>query len=188
MGLWLKIRLDECIANRVARAIIEITSNRPGYEVSFVRHGQGGPDPDWIRSFAAEDGTAIVSGDHDILQHWPNLIAYTESGLISFFPPKPFEHLGAYSRAAFILRWWPAIFEKIKISQKGDRWRLPMQWGMIDHLQMQALKDPRIDGSKNESDERLTAAPQQQDLGFAQTEAPKRLEQSDPAEMDEGDD
>jgi len=59
---------------------------------------------------------------------------------------------------------------------------------MIDHSQMQALKDPRIDGSKDESDERLTAEPQQQDLGFAQTEAPKQLEQSDPTEKDEGDD
>ena len=70
-------------------------------------------------AFAAEDGTAIVSGDHDILQHWPNLIAYTESGLISFFPPKAYQHFGAYSRAAFILRWWPAIIEKIKVSQSG---------------------------------------------------------------------
>jgi hypothetical protein len=166
VGPWLKIRLDECIANRVARAIIEITSNRPGYEVSFVRHGHGAPDPDWIRSFAAEDGTAIVSGDHDILQHWPNLIAYTESGLISFFPPKAYQHFGAYSRAAFVLRWWPAIIEKIKVSQKGDRWRIPLQWGNIDHLQMQALKDPRIDGPKTEESEKPTTDAKQQDLGL----------------------
>jgi PIN like domain len=91
----LKIRLDECIANRIARAIVEVTANRPGYEVSYVQHGKGGFDPDWIRKFAAEDGTAIVSGDHDILQHWPNLIAYTETGLISFFPPKAYVHLNA---------------------------------------------------------------------------------------------
>lgn len=91
-GTLLKIRLDECIANRIARAIVEITANRPGYEISFVQHGKGGFDPDWISKFAAEDGTAIVSGDHDILQHWPNLIAYTEFGLISFFPPKAYVH------------------------------------------------------------------------------------------------
>ena len=72
----------------MALAVIKLTANREGYEVSFVRHGSGATDPDWIRAFAAEGGTAIVSGDHDILQHWPNLIAYTESGLISFFPPK----------------------------------------------------------------------------------------------------
>lgn len=155
----MKIRLDENIANRIARAIIEITDNRPGYEVSYVRHGRGELDPDWIRRFAGEDGTAIISGDHDILQHWPNLIAYTESGLISFFPPKAFAHLNAYSRAAFILRWWPAIIEKIKISNKGDRWRLPMQWGRADHTRMEALKDPRIDGPEASDDNEQNTEP-----------------------------
>ena len=74
----LKIKLDENIANRIARAVMCITENRAGYEVSYVRHGDGSIDPDWIKKFAAEGGTAIVSGDDKILQHWPNLIAYTE--------------------------------------------------------------------------------------------------------------
>ena len=52
----LEFRQDECIANRIARAIVEVTANRPGYEVSYVQHGKGGFDPDWIRKFAAEDG------------------------------------------------------------------------------------------------------------------------------------
>jgi len=160
----LKIRLDECIANRIARAIAEVTTNRPGYEISYVQHGQGGYDPDWIRKFAAEDGTAIVSGDHDIIQHWPNLIAYTESGLISFFPPKAYAHLKAYGRAAFILRWWPAIIEKIKLSNRGDRWRLPMQWMEIDHTKMTALKDPRFDEPTVADDEKPTTEAKQDDL------------------------
>ena len=137
-----------------------------GNEVSFVRHGHGGPDPDWITEFAAEGGVAIVSGDHDILQHWPNLIAYTKSGLISFFPPKAYEHLGAYGRAAFIVRWWPAIIEKIKISQRGDRWRLPMQWVHVDHTQMKAINDPRIDGSKDENDGESPAEAKQDSFPF----------------------
>jgi hypothetical protein len=74
-GPGLKIKLDECISNRVALAIMQVTANREGYEVSFVRAGHGGTDPQWIRAFVGEGGTAIVSGDHDILQHWPNLIA-----------------------------------------------------------------------------------------------------------------
>jgi hypothetical protein len=141
----LKIKLDECISNRVALAIMQVTANREGYEVSFVRHGHGGTDPDWILAFADEGGTAIVSGDHNILQHWPNLIAYTESGLVSFFPPKAYQHLSGFGRAA----WWPAIIEKIKISQKGDRWRIPINWVQIDHTKMEPLKDPRIDGNES---------------------------------------
>jgi PIN like domain len=143
----LKIRLDECIANRVALAVIAITDNREGYEVSFIRHGEGSPDPDWIRKFALDGGTAIVSGDHNILQHWPNLVAYTESGLISFFPPSEYEHLRGFARAAFIIRWWPAIIEKVKRSARGDRWRLPMVWHSTDHTKMKPIKDPRIDYS-----------------------------------------
>ena len=163
-GKLLKIRLDECIANRIARAIVEITANRPGYEVSCVPHGEGGFDPDWIRTFAAEDGTAIVSGDHDILQHWPNLIAYTESGLVSFFPPRAYAHLKAYGRAAFWLRWWPAIVEKIKVSNRGDRWRLPMQWTEIDHTKMEALRDPRVDAPPVHENEKPTTEAHQDDL------------------------
>jgi hypothetical protein len=72
----LKIKFDECISTRVALAVKQVVGNRAGYEVFFVR--QGGPDPNWIRAFAEEGGTAIVSGDYDILQHWPNLIAYAE--------------------------------------------------------------------------------------------------------------
>jgi hypothetical protein len=30
-----------------------------------------------------------------------------------------------------------------------------MQWGTIDHAQMQALEDPRINGPKDENDEGL---------------------------------
>jgi hypothetical protein len=140
---------------------MQVTANRKGYEVSFVRQGRGGPDPNWITAFVAEGGTAIISGDHDILQHWPNLIAYTESALISFFPPKAYEHLRGFGRAAFVLRWWPAIVEKIKLSAKGDRWRLPMHWTQIDHTKMELLRDPRIDAPRPEVATDTSAAKQQ---------------------------
>lgn len=164
----LKIRLDECISYRVALAVVQVTANREGYEVSFVRQGKGGSDPNWMAAFAAEEGTAIVSGDHDIRQHWPNLIAYIESGLVSFFPPKAYEHLSGFGRAAFWLRWWPAIVEKIKLSEKGDRWRLPMNWHHIDHTKMELLTDPRIDGPRKTLEEIATdtSAAKQEPLAF----------------------
>jgi hypothetical protein len=152
--------LDENISNRIANAIMAIAQNREGFEVSYVRHGTGAPDPDWIRTFASEGGTAIVSGDYDILQHWPNLIAYTESGLISFFPPKAFQEMRAFTRAAFIIRWWPAIVEKVKLSKPGDRWRLPLIWQSADHTKMEAINDPRIDGPKDENKTDTTKAKQ----------------------------
>jgi hypothetical protein len=143
----LKIRFDESVSKRVASAVLAITANRDGYEVSWVRqlHGPATGDPSWIRAFAADGGTAIVSGDPNILQNWPDLIAYTESDLISFWPPKEYQRLKGYGKAALLVRWWPAIVEKIKLSGRGDRWRIPMSW-TPDVTKFQAIKDPRIDG------------------------------------------
>jgi hypothetical protein len=59
-----------------------------------------------------------------------------------------YEHLSAYGRAAFFIRWWPAFVEKIKLSARGDRWRLPYHWLQIDHTKMELIRDPRIDGPK----------------------------------------
>jgi hypothetical protein len=166
----IKIRLDENVANRIARAVMAITDHREGYEVSYVKHGDGSIDPDWIKRFAAEGGTAIVSGDLRILQHWPNLIAYTESGLISFFPPSEFKVFGGFAKAAFYLRWWPAIVEKINVSSPGDRWRLPMMWATTHHMKMEAIKDPRIDEKAEvESADTSKATQDNLDLGPQRT-------------------
>ena len=148
-----------------------ITDRREGYEVSYVRHGDGSIDPDWIKKFSQEGGTAIVSGDYRILQHWPNLVAYTESGLISFFPPQEFKVLKGYAKAAFYLRWWPAIVTKIKVSKRGDRWRLPMIWASTDHMKMEAIKDPRVD-DKSEADPPDTSKAIQDDHGLRPNDTP----------------
>lgn len=140
----MKIRLDENVSHRVADALLAYLANRTGFEVSHCTYSNpGDSDPSWLRGFAADDGDVIISGDAQILQHWPDLVAYTESGLISFFPPTAFGKMKGYSRAAFILLWWPAMIEKAKISQRGDRWRLPMSW-TPDHTKIETIDDPRL--------------------------------------------
>lgn len=140
----MKIRLDENISYRVADALLAYLANRSGFEVSHCTHANPGEkDPTWLRNFAAEDGDVIISGDAQILQHWPDLVAYTESGLISFFPPAAFGKMKGYSRAAFILLWWPAMIEKAKGSRRGDRWRLPLSW-TADPTKIEVIADPRL--------------------------------------------
>lgn len=158
----------------MATAVVAIAGNRAGYEVSHVT--LSGPDPDWMTKFSEDGGTAIISGDHNILQHWPNLIAYTESGLISFFPPNEYEHFKGFARAAFLIRWWPAIVEKIKISKPGDRWRLPMIWQSTDPQKMLAIKDPRVDDKKETDHREDTTLRRQGDLSL-----PPRLDDTPPA-------
>lgn len=114
----------------------------------------GEPDPLWLKKFSEEDGDCVISGDFRILQNWPDLIAYHESGLTAFFPSPAFGRLKGFPRAAFILRWWPSIVDKAKSSQPGSCWRIPMQW-TPDINSFEELADPRL-----QEDERLMAARQ----------------------------
>jgi hypothetical protein len=141
----LKVRLDENLSFRVAGAIRAILSGRTGLVVDWVRdeHPPKTTDPSWISKFADDGGNAIISDDANILQHWPNLIAYMESGLISFFPPTGFDKLKGYGQASLILRWWPCIVEKIKVSARGDAWRIQMSW-TPDVTAFKKLEDPRF--------------------------------------------
>jgi hypothetical protein len=141
----LKVRLDENLSYRVAGAIRAIVSGRTGLTVDWVRdhHPPSTTDPSWIFKFAQEGGNAIVSGDPNILQNWPDLVAYMESGLVSFFPPPRFNDLKGYSQAALILRWWPCVVEKIKVSAPGDAWRIPLSW-TADITAFVKLEDRRL--------------------------------------------
>lgn len=143
----MKIRLDQNLSPRAAAAISAAVLSREGYEVTYVGdyHPPGTSDPDWLRKFADDGGTAIVSGDYKILQNWADLVAYTETGLISFFPPTAFERLNRFGKIAFLVRWWPAIIEQIKLSKAGDRWRMPISWEP-SHTKMDLLRDPRVKG------------------------------------------
>jgi hypothetical protein len=76
-----------------------------------------------------------LAGFGGLYRNWTNL----------FFPTKPFEQLDRFGKVAFWVRWWPAVLEKIKLSKKGDRWRVPMGW-TPSHITMQLLSDPRIQG------------------------------------------
>jgi len=140
----LKIRLDENLSYRIANALVAYMANKDGFEVTHnALVAQGEKDPSWLTKFAADDGDMIISGDWKILQHWPDLVAYTESGLVSFFPPAPFGQMKGFARAAFILRWWPAMIEKHKSSQRGDRWRIPFTW-TPDPTKIAPIEDPRL--------------------------------------------
>jgi hypothetical protein len=145
----LRVRLDENLSYRVADAVRAILSGRTGLVVDWVRdeHPPGTTDPSWISKFAADGGNAIVSSDTNILQHWPDLIAYMESGLVSFFPPTGFDRLKGYGQASLIMRWWPCIVEKIKTSAQGDAWRIPMSW-TPDVTTFKKLEDPRFNSAE----------------------------------------
>lgn len=120
-------------------------ANRTGLSVDWVRDDNppGTSDPSWIRKFADDGGHVIISGDANIRRHWPDLIAYTESGLVAFFPPSGFDKLRGFGQASLIIRWWPVIIEKAKCSERGTCWRIPMNW-TPDVTRLEQLQDPRF--------------------------------------------
>jgi hypothetical protein len=140
-----KITFDENISIRMVQAIrrLEVDSSITLGSV-LEDYGQGLADPQWMFRFRDEGGLAMVSGDHNILQKPINLVAYTESRLISIWPPQGWPALKRWGQAALLLRWWPVIKQKIKLSLPGDRWRIPMQWTPgVEALK--AIHDPRVD-------------------------------------------
>lgn len=156
----MKVRLDEMLSYRVANALKAFLADRSGLEISWVRdhHPPGTNDPTWLRAFAADGGIAAVSGDGNILQHWPNLIAYIESGLVCFFPPTGFQHqLTGFAQAALLIRWWPAIIEKIKISERATCWRIPMVW-TPDVTKFEKITDPRITTAEQRAGRQISVA------------------------------
>lgn len=143
----MKIKFDENISTRLVDAIVALETD-VSVEIGSVRRDYGGgiSDPEWMFRFREEGGTAMISGDHNILQKPVNLAAYTASGLISIWPPAGWPELKRWGQAAIVVRWWPLIKQKIAASQAGDRWRLPMQWTTgIDAFK--EIRDPRVDRS-----------------------------------------
>jgi hypothetical protein len=144
----LKVRLDENVSVRLARALQAFWSGKNDVNLTWVRDfaPPGTKDPSWIKAFADEGGHAVVSGDANILQHWPDLVAYTESGLISYFPPTAWNRMKGYSKAAHLINWWPVLHEHMKVAERGSRWRFPFLWTPCP-TRLEPLKDPRIDNA-----------------------------------------
>jgi hypothetical protein len=141
-----KIKFDENISVRLVQAIRCLEKDAT-IEISSVLedYGNGLEDPEWMFRFRDEGGLAMVSGDHNILQKPINLVAYTESGLISIWPPPGWPRLKRWGQAALLFRWWPIIKQKIVASSAGDRWRITWQWTPSIEA-FSVIHDPRVDG------------------------------------------
>jgi len=140
-----KVEFDENISTRIVEAIRALESDRSVAIGSVLQdYGGGNGDPEWMFRFRDEGGVAMVSGDHNILQTPVNLVAYTESRLISIWPPPGFPALKRFGQAAFLVRWWPVIKMKIAASSPSKCWRIPLIWtpGIEKFVE---LRDPRID-------------------------------------------
>lgn len=139
----MKIKFDENISKHIIHAIRCLETDKTIVIGSVLEdYGAGISDPDWMFRFRDEGGVAMISGDHRILQDPVNLVAYTQSGLISIWPDTGWQNLKRFGQAALLIHWWPCIKAKIASSSSGQRWRLPMQWSpAVDKFK--EMRDPR---------------------------------------------
>lgn len=139
----MKVIIDENISPKIIRALRELNKD-PSISIESVREGYGSGilDPDWMFRFKEDGGAAMVSGDENILRKSVNLTAYIESGLISVWPPSKWSDLKFWGQAALLVRWWPAICNRIKSAESGDRYRIPLSWTpSLENLK--PMNDPR---------------------------------------------
>ncbi|WP_146619881.1 hypothetical protein [Acuticoccus sediminis] len=156
----MKIRFDENMSPRIVAALRAYLSSRGGFELSHVREFSppATGDPTWLKQFSDDDGHAIISGDSRILQNWPDLIAYAESGLVSYWPPKKSGGWNGYSKAALWIQWWPVIYEHMKDAPRGSMWRLPNSF-VPNRDALTPLKDPRLDTDQKKDGLGITTQP-----------------------------
>ncbi|MCZ7862860.1 hypothetical protein O9X98_15910 [Agrobacterium salinitolerans] len=140
----MKIKFDENISPHIVNAIRCLETDKSIIIQSVLEdYGAGVSDPDWMFKFRDEGGIGMISGDHRILQDPVNLVAYSESGLVSIWPDAGWPVLKRFGQASLLARWWPCIKERISTSQTGQRWRIPMQW-TPEVSKFKELRDPRV--------------------------------------------
>lgn len=143
----MKLKFDENISVRLVDAIRRLETDA-SIEIGSVLedYGAGSSDPEWMYRFRDEGGVAMISGDHNILRKPVNLLAYTDSKLISIWPPAGWPELKRWGQSAMMIRWWPLIKKQIASSSPGDRWRFSLGWSPSEEG-FKPLRDPRIDKS-----------------------------------------
>jgi hypothetical protein len=122
----LKIRADEHVSPKIVQAI-RLLCLKSQWEFSHVleKHATRTADETWLPQFATEGGTAILTGDANILKRPHQLIAIRDTGLVSVVLSWQWTQAKRHEQAANIIYWWPKIQTAIESSVSGDCWPVP---------------------------------------------------------------
>lgn len=141
----MKIAFDEHIAKgivRVFKTLTEVGDIRDCEVCSAVEYsesGDGGDEP-WLRRFAADGGTVVITGDANMRQVPHERQAIMETGLSVFFFEKRWNNFSFYNKSAMILVWWTTI-HKYAADHDVSCWQIPNQW-TLKELKLIELYDP----------------------------------------------
>jgi hypothetical protein len=128
-----KIAFDENIPAAMTRIFVALSQTSEVLTAEIVSVSDYRPitergDENWLRRFAADGGQIIISGDTRMRARPHELLALSQSGLISYFFERKWSGRNFFTKAAMLMHWWPEVRKQMDTAEKGSCWEIPFPW------------------------------------------------------------
>lgn len=120
----MKVRADEHVSPQIVEAVCRVCLT-PGWTFDHVCDAgdRGSADEHWVRRFADDGGSAIITADRDFTTRAPQVVAVFDTGLkVIQMPPRWGKNQG-FLQAGFILIWWPRIEAQLQAMRPRECYR-----------------------------------------------------------------
>ena len=132
----------------------------------------GNSDVPWMERFAADGGTAIISGNTAMMSVPHELLAIQRLNLVAIFFQERWNNWDFFEKTSLILWHWKSIIATIKAAKPATLYRIPSNWTQKEKL-------TRIVGPRGEL---LLAGEQAPNRGAKGTRSGKRRGTTIPVE------
>ena len=125
----MKIGFDEHVSPRLIDALGIIQKPGAATFVDFRKsYGELKGDAGLVRLFAADGGHTMLSGDTNMPNVLPTVVAIQEAGLRAVFLPPAWCKAKRHPQTAFLIRWWPDILKLAAESEAGSGFVISYHW------------------------------------------------------------
>lgn len=121
----MKICADENISPRLVEIVNDLSIGSPRLLHVSEIGSLGVKDSIWVRTFAEQDGDAILTADANMSRRQSELIAIGETGLKLVILPTQYQQGGIRLQSAYMLLWWPKVVELVPQGARGSFLKLP---------------------------------------------------------------
>ena len=168
---------DSLIGERKMRNLIGASGRgkQRGYTVARSREYTPSPlDPEyltgrgsdavWIRRFAQDGGTVIISGNVEMMKVPQEVMAIQATGMIAFYFQSAWNRWDFFEKSSLLLWHWPLLINTVKYATRGDVYRIPASFSKIERFnlvlrsgQLELLTDaPHVDKTLAKARKKLT--------------------------------
>ena len=94
----------------------------------------GNSDVPWMERFAADGGTAIISGNTAMMSVPHELLAIQRLNLVVIFFEERWNNWDFFEKSSLILWHWKSIIATIKSAKPATLYRIPAKWTQLEKL------------------------------------------------------